>query len=396
MLLPHWRTAARQTLHRALYVGIAAAGIAVRRLRPAVPRPVRSILIVRVDLLGDVLFSRQAVQAMRAAYPDAHIAMVTLPYTAPLAAGYAELDEVIPVDTNRVRTARGLLAPATWQEYLRAFRMVRRRRFDLAISLAGRTGSLLAALSGAPRLVGYADEAFPALLTEAVAGGRYGIRRHEVEYVRALAAAAGGIMPAERLVTPLPEGADRVQRLLARAGIPAEARLVVIHAGAVNGSAKRWPAASWAAFADAMTDHGYAPLLVGSPSDRPIAEAVQTRSRVGVASLAGRTDVLDLVALLARADLVAGADSGPLHLAIGLGRPAVAVYGPTDPAVHGPYHPRAPVAVHRADLPCSPCYTMAATAECPLGDPICMRLVAVTTVVKSALRLLEDSEMRSA
>jgi hypothetical protein len=70
----------------------------------------------------------------------------------------------------------------------------------------------------------------------------------------------------------------------------------------------------------------------------------------------------------------------------------VSVFGPTDPAVYGPYHPRAPAVVLRHDLPCSPCYTMASGAECPLGDPICMRLVTVTQVVQSVLEVLTSSQ----
>ncbi|HZU14639.1 MAG TPA: lipopolysaccharide heptosyltransferase II [Chloroflexota bacterium] len=386
------RADVRRSIHRALYVGIGAAGYVARRVRPPHPRPVRSVLIVRVDLLGDVLFSRQAAQAVRAGYPDAHVTLLTLPYTEPLAAGFDEVDEIIAIDTNRIRTFRGLISPATWRTYHDAYRQIRRRRFDLAISLAGRTGSLLAALSGAPRVIGYQREAFPATLTEPVPGGRYGVRRHEVEYVRGLAGAAGGVPP-DRILRPVipADAVARAARLLASAGIRDDARVVVIHAGAVNGSAKRWPARSWAAFADALTARGYAPVLVGSASDKAIADEVRRHSRTNVVSLAGGTDILDLLALLSRADLVASGDSGPLHLAVALARPVVAVYGPTDPAVHGPYYPDAPASLHRADLPCSPCYSMAATAECPLGDPICMRLVAVDTMVQSALQILEGN-----
>jgi ADP-heptose:LPS heptosyltransferase len=129
-------------------------------------------------------------------------------------------------------------------------------------------------------------------------------------------------------------------------------------------------------------------VLAGAASDVGIAREVLARAE-DVVSLVGRTSVEELVALLAEANLVATGDSGPLHLAVALGVPLLAVYGPTDPAVHGPYNPVGPVVVHRRDLACSPCYTMAAVAECPLGDPICMRLVSVREMVASAVRLLE-------
>jgi ADP-heptose:LPS heptosyltransferase len=128
--------------------------------------------------------------------------------------------------------------------------------------------------------------------------------------------------------------------------------------------------------------------LIGAAGDLPIAREVMQLAEVPIASLVGETSIEDLVALIARADLIASGDSGPLHLAVALGRPLVSVYGPTDPAIYGPFNPAGPSAVHRFDLPCSPCYTMAMSAECPLGDPICMRLVTVEEMVKSARTLL--------
>jgi hypothetical protein len=66
------------------------------------------------------------------------------------------------------------------------------------------------------------------------------------------------------------------------------------------------------------------------------------------------------------------------------------VYGPTDPSVHGPFNPSGPVSLHRKDLVCSPCYTMAGTADCPLGHTMCMRLVPVADMLRSALHLLAE------
>ena len=75
-------------------------------------------------------------------------------------------------------------------------------------------------------------------------------------------------------------------------------------------------------------------------------------------------------------------------MAVALGRPLLAVYGPTDPAIYGPYRPVGQTVVLRADLPCSPCYTATAVAECPLGDTICMRLVTVESMLDNARRIL--------
>jgi lipopolysaccharide heptosyltransferase II len=340
--------------------------------------------------MGDLLFTRPLLLAIRERYPDASITLLALPYTAPLAQLYDEVDDVVTVDTNKIRRPRGLLSPRTWIEYVALARKLRRQQFDLGISVCGRMASLCVFLSGAKRSVGYAGEAYPFLLDDVAPGGRYSERKHEVEYVRALARFAGANAVPQRLEISSPSGADAaIQERLRSLGVDDGEALVVIHAGAVNGSAKRWPSVHWAEFADRISEAtGAKIVLAGAASDEPLAQEVQARSTSSVVSLVGKTSITELLALIARANLVASGDSGPLHLAIALGRPLVAAYGPTDPRVHGPYHPRSPVRIHRADIPCSPCYSMAASAECPLGDPICMRLVTVDQMVNSALELL--------
>jgi lipopolysaccharide heptosyltransferase II len=323
--------------------------------------------------------------------------MLTLPYTASLARLHPLVDEVVEIDTNLIRHPRTLLASATWREYARVYRYLRAQRFDLALSIYGRMGSLCAFLSGALRTVAYAAEAYPFLLTDPVPGGRHRERVPEIEYVQRLATFAGGKPQPSRFHLRAPAGArSAVDRLFVDAGLSHEAVVVVIHAGSRNGVAKRWPSGSWSRFADELYQRtGARVILVGASSDAAIADTVVKGARFPIISLAGKTSVEQLIAVLERADLVASGDSGPLHLAAALGRPLLAVYGPTDPAIYGPHEPKGDIVLHRIDLPCSPCYTLASTAECPLGDPICMRLVSVSQMVESAIRLLESAPQRT-
>lgn len=360
-----------------------------RATAPACEAPAR-ILIVRVDLLGDVLFTMPLAEALRRHYPRAEITMLTLPYTRPLVALYPAVGRALSVDTNRIRTIRGLIDPRTWREYVRVYRELRRVHFDVAISVYGHMGSLWAWLSGARRTVGFAAEAYPFLLSDPVEGGRHQERMHEVEYVRRLAAHVGApMLPAAlQLRAPL-DAIHQVDDMLRLHGVVAGEAVIVVHAGSINGSAKRWPAPQWAKFSDRLQrEESVRVVLTGSAGDALIAEEVQRLADLPIVSLAGATSVPQLVALLQRATVVASGDSGPLHLALAQGRPVAAVYGPTDPVIYGPYHPSGPVKLLRADLPCSPCYTLATTAECPLGDPICMRLVSVDQMVGAVKELL--------
>jgi lipopolysaccharide heptosyltransferase II len=315
--------------------------------------------------------------------------MLTLPYAAALARLYPEVDEVIEVDTNRIRSVGGLLAISTWKGYASVLRNLRGENFDVAVSVNGRMASLWAWMSKAPRATGFEGEAYPFMLGDALTGGRYARRRHEVEYVRELAEQLGAMAPT-RLNIPVPDWARKeIEERLSALGVDRSDTLMVVHGGSVNGNAKRWPASHWSRFIDSLASEARIKvILVGAEADAAVTGEVIRGTKSPIVSLVGQTDIPQLVALLARADLVATGDSGPLHLAVALDRPVLGVYGPTDPAIYGPYGAHAPTVVHRADLPCSPCYSASASADCPLGDAICMRLVSVEQMVVSAKALL--------
>ncbi len=124
-------------------------------------KSVERILIIRLDLLGDVAFTLACVASLRARYPCARISVMTLPYTAGLAELYGDVDDVIALDTNLIRAPRSLFDPRTWAGYARVLLQVRRRRYDVAISVCGQMASLCARLSGARRTIGYLHEAYP-------------------------------------------------------------------------------------------------------------------------------------------------------------------------------------------------------------------------------------------
>ena len=156
-------------------------------------RAVRRILVIRLDLLGDLIFSLPAVRALRAAYPHAELTLLTLPYTRPLVELVPEVDRVLTLDVNRYRR------PAGWRhldEVVRLVRALRVARYDVCVALHGRPAGMLAVLSGARYRVGYAAHAYPFAFNVPVAGRRYARRQHEVEYCLDLARAAGADGPA--------------------------------------------------------------------------------------------------------------------------------------------------------------------------------------------------------
>ncbi len=362
-------------------------------LRAGDPR-IRRILVVRVDLLGDVVLSTPAVRALRRAYPRATIDMlVQAPFDAILA-GDPDIHRTLVWNPHVWRNPRNWLRPTPWRTALAMLWRMRLPRYDLALSISGDIGSIVTRLSGARRRVGYAGEAYGSFMTDPVPGARYRTHQHEVRYVLGLAAAAGGIVaPGDEVprLSVAPQQRARMQATLAeaRTRLGATGPIIALHAGARNGQAKRWPARHWATLARLLCDElGAVVTLTGAPNEAPLASDVARMAERPLLNLCGQTSLPELKALLAECDLVISGDSGPMHIACALGKPVIVLHGPTDPAISGPTTSDA--VVLRLGLWCSPCYDASATAECRFGNPSCMKELAPSMVFAAARHRLAD------
>jgi lipopolysaccharide heptosyltransferase II len=144
-----------------------------------------------------------------------------------------------------------------------------------------------------------------------------------------------------------------------------------------NWDTKQWRPDGFAEVARHLLQKGFAVALIGSDRERAVCEDV-ARLAPGAVDLAGETTLPELAALIRRATICLTNDSGPMHLAVALDRPVVAVFGPTDPVWAGPY--RRDGAVLRVELPCSPCY-LRELRRCNFGHA-CMKDVAASAVIE--------------
>jgi len=180
---------------------------------------------------------------------------------------------------------------------------------------------------------------------------------------------------------------EAVARRLEQAGLAPGAPLVVLHPGATHPT-QRWGAAAFAALAGALTRRGAARVaLAGGPGDAALVAGV-----LRAMALAGdpppvlaATDLAlpELTALLARATVFAGNNSGPLHLAAALGRPTVSTMGPTVAARWTPQGPGHTVLRARG-LGCLGC----GLAACPLGRAACMERITPQAMLEAVLAAL--------
>jgi lipopolysaccharide heptosyltransferase II len=393
-LQEHLERRAKTLAKRLIWLLIAAIGFLTRthplgrpKLTPANP-DIRRILVVRVDLIGDVVLSLPAVRALRRAYPHAAVDMLVLKSSAGVLAAEADVSRVLTFDPYIWRKPLEMLNPATWREARALFGALRASRYDLGISISGDIASILTRLSGARRRIGYAGEAYPFLLTDRVPGARYRVHQHEVRYVQALARAAGGIVaPGDELLalSVVPQATVEIDGRLrqARSRLGVQGPLVAIHVGARNGQAKRWPTEHIAALAGRLVHELDAlVVLTGAPNEESLAHYVLRHADAPLLNLVGKTSVPELVAVLAASDLLVTGDSGPMHIACALPTPVVALHGPTDPGLSGPTAPDA--IVLRRDLWCAPCYDASATADCRFGNPVCMKTLSPDLVFAAA------------
>jgi heptosyltransferase-2/heptosyltransferase-3 len=168
---------------------------------------------------------------------------------------------------------------------------------------------------------------------------------HEVDLMLDVVRALGVEADEPRLAYEPSEEQQRcADRLLQEWELTGDAPVVVVHpGGAANPgmvmTAKRWPAPRFAEVADRLVEQaGSRIVVVGHGSDAPVARQMRLSMKQPSVDLVGQTNnVGQLAGLLQRADLYVGNDSMPLHLAVAMGTPVVGIYGPTDPAINGPY-----------------------------------------------------------
>jgi ADP-heptose:LPS heptosyltransferase len=139
---------------------------------------------------------------------------------------------------------------------------------------------------------------------------------------------------------------------------------------------KEWLPQRFAEVARHVIAAGRGVVLIGSVEERARCAAIAAAAP-GILDLAGRTGLLELAAVIRRSAVCLTNDSGPMHLAAALGRPVVAIFGPTNPVWVGPYHQ--PHGVVRAGVPCSPCY-LRRLRDCP-NSHACMTTLEASTII---------------
>lgn len=332
------------------------------------------VLAVRLDSAGDMLLTGPALRALAA---GSHRLTVL---AGPLG---AEAAEILPgVDDVTVWRCPWIAAdpePVDRSDVDAVVRNLRRRRVDAAVVFTSFHQSalptaLLLRLAGVRVIAAISDD-YPGSLLDV---------RHRVdddlpepERALSLARAAGFELPESDdgklgLRRPLPD--------IARLRLPARP-YVVLHPGA-SVPARAWPARRWAAACSLLSASGRQVVITGSPAERHLTAGVAAAG-AGAVDLGGRTSLPELAAVLAGAEAVVVANTGPAHLAAAVGTPVVSLFAPTVPAARW-----APYGVAHALLgdQHAPCRDTRAR-ECPVPGHPCLTSVSAEAVRRAVEQL---------
>jgi len=336
------------------------------------------IVVAQTAFLGDVVLTVPLLREIRRLRPRAELHVLTTAGGAGVLLGLEGIDRLWTLDKSWSRA--GLRSQV---------RLVRALRpgFDVGIAAQRsiRTGLLLA-LAGARERIGYRGAPGAWAYHRRV---RWDPRRHAARRYLELAVPLGGdatAADARPRLTACPRHEEAVAARLAARGVSPGDDLLCLAPGSAWPT-KRWSADGFAAVAGAGSRRGLRVVVVGTDSERELCARVATDAP-GALVLAGETSPAELVALLARARVVVGNDSGVGHLAAAVGTPVVTVFGPTVPAQgFAPVGPGC-TTVGLEGLACRPC-SRHGGRRCPRGHFRCMLELDPASVIERVYAALD-------
>jgi heptosyltransferase I len=379
-------------------------------MAPEGPKTV-NILIVKLSAIGDVIQTLPALAALRRCYPASDITWVVEEAAADLLTSHPDLNRIIVSHRKRwLKEIRNGRVAAPLREMHAFYRALRSRPYDLVIDFHGLLKSaVIVAMSGGRRRLGYdslqelSGLFYNEKITEEM--GKHAVDRY-LDFIRHLADGGGehagclaappsftiAIGESERrrvealinehaaLLTASEEFGDN--RIESDGRQKPGRRFVAVNPVAFW-ETKLWEEEKFAELCDRIhRELGIGVILTGGAAD-PL-DRIRALMTTEAVNLGGQTTLRELACLYRQAALVITTDSGPMHLAAGVGTPVIALFGPTDPARTGPYG--AGHRVIRRGLDCMPCFRK----RCETRN--CMREITVDEVFTATKEMLAGIE----
>ena len=328
-------------------------------------------LLLRLRRTGDIILTTPAVSALKAAFPASELTYVVEKPYARLVERHPALDKVIVLEQKMGRRA-----------FYRLIREVRREKYDAVLDFhGGPRASLLTLFSAAKIKIGYQIKyrrfIYNRRIPRASASGPVHSAANHLNLVKALGVEIQEPPPLS-LPEPLPNEADRVNKLLAGSG-----RAVILHIGAGN-RFRDWGAQNIAGLLRLFDSRpGFRVFLAGGQDDLPAEAEIRALYGRPIRSLVGQLNLIELREAIRRAALFIGPDSGPMHIAASTPTPIVAYFGPTLPAHFAPWKAKATLLEKSFD--CRPCRQR----RCLYEDFRCLKTITPEEIFSACRKYLD-------
>jgi lipopolysaccharide heptosyltransferase II len=341
----------------------------------------KSILVILIAGIGDLILSTKALRALRLGHPDVDIHLLTSTQSASLAENYEYIDHVWNFPIRELRKDR-----FQFREILELIRRLRKIDFDAVINLyrvntwmgSFEMGLLFTILKGEQK-IGHDSKGFGLFLDKKI-GKEFFRNRHFADAMMEIVRVAGGI-PDEKGIEVFwsIESESKWRHLFTDPDI----MRVAINPGGERAN-RRWNPDNYALVADNLIDRFNAKIFIlGGPGEEKIAEEILIKMRNEVIDLSGQLKLNDLVYIIDRMDLLVTNDSAPMHIAAAVKTPVVAIFGPEDPRLFGPYTTRDLYRIVFKDVDCRPCKKK----DCK--RPICLDQITPKEVFEKCVEILK-------
>ena len=329
----------------------------------------KRILVIRFGAIGDIVLTFPAIRALKKAWPHSHITYLTKERFAPLIQPQSFIDEVLCLKPEEsIGSIRNRVAAGAFDGII-----------DLHVQLRSRA---IRSLSSVPTL----GKKTPRSLWES-SSVRLGWTRHEPkgkiveDHHLIIDAIIGQKVPRESLCFEVSDAQrTAAKERLSKAGFDFEQKTLGISPGA-NWVTKRWPAERFAEIAKRAQAMGYQVLTIGSPAEQSLANEIA--SEVNVCSVFD-APIQELGALIQFASIYLANDSGPMHIARGLGIPTLAIFGSTSP---DQFHFKEDAYIFK-EQPCSPCHFYG-RKSCPKAHLNCLNDIEPDDVWQALTSLIQ-------
>jgi heptosyltransferase-2 len=345
-----------------------------------VGRTFNNILVIQTAFIGDAILTLPLMQVLKKNYPQSSIDVVVVPRTVDIFSHHPAISSIIPYDKRG--KDNGLIG------FWRLRNQLRAKNYDLIVIPHRSIRSALLAWLLKPNVrIGFDRNAGRFLFTRIV---YYDPTEHEIDRNLSLLSPLSLLINKIELpqLYPSDEDAQVVDSVLDSFGLNEENHIITVAPGTIWNT-KRWPADRFATMCKQLSSECSAVLLVGGKEDSAMCEEIAGMSKAkNVFNVAGKLSLLQSAELIKRSQVLISNDSAPMHIAVAVATPVVAIFGATVPE-YG-FAPRGAhdIVIETKGLKCRPC-SIHGGKTCPIGTFECMLAITPELVVNKVMPFLQ-------